>query len=118
MAALLAAHKAEYARIQAAIKQAALQQHRSALRAADADRRELLSGADPSARQAALQSEAGVVATAEGITDGMRRTRQVLAEVSPPPWPPSLLPWSPVGRPTATAWPSLGLPPPSLGPPV
>ncbi|KAI3436768.1 hypothetical protein D9Q98_006180 [Chlorella vulgaris] len=78
--ALLAQHKAEYARIQAAFKQAALSQRTLALRSAAEERRELLTGGDAATRQRKLQTEADTVTLAEDVTGGLRRTRQVLAE--------------------------------------
>eukprot|EP00887_Chlorella_sp_A99_P001434 scaffold8.g1434.t1 len=80
VASLLARHKAEYASLQGALKEAALAQRAVAMRSAAEQRRELLAGTDPLARQRALATEAGAVAASEGVTEGLRRTRAVLAE--------------------------------------
>ncbi len=77
MAAVLAQHKAEYERIQAAFKQAALSQRTAVLARAKEERRELMLGADGGAKLRQLQTEADSVALAEDVTGGLRRTRQV-----------------------------------------
>jgi hypothetical protein len=83
VAVLLTRHKAEYERIQQASKDAALQQRRRAAQSAANERKELLAGAaDPAAKQRALQTQAELVTASQGVTEGLRRTRQVLAEVS------------------------------------
>ncbi|GAB4820636.1 hypothetical protein N2152v2_007682 [Parachlorella kessleri] len=81
VAVLLTRHKAEYERIQQAFKGAALEQRRRAVQGAAEQRKELLAGAaDPAARQRALVAQAQLVEASEGVTEGLRRTRQVLAE--------------------------------------
>ncbi|PRW56334.1 ATP-dependent zinc metalloprotease FTSH mitochondrial [Chlorella sorokiniana] len=80
LAAMLAQHKAEYARIQAAFKQAAVDQRTAALKSAAEERRELLAGGEAGLRQRRAQTEADAAALAEDVTGGLRRTRQVLAE--------------------------------------
>lgn len=77
LAALLAQHKAEYARIQAAFKQAAVDQRTAALKSAAEERRELLAGGEAGLRQRRAQTEADAAALAEDVTGGLRRTRQV-----------------------------------------
>jgi len=82
VALLLTRHKAEYEHIQQAFKGAALEQRRRAVQGAAEHRKELLAGAaDPAARQRALVAQAQLVEASEGVTEGLRRTRQVLAEV-------------------------------------
>lgn len=82
MAALLSRHKVEYERILQAFKQAALQQRQRAAQSAAEERKELLAGAaDPAAKQRQLAMQGELVAASEGVTEGLRRTRQVLAEV-------------------------------------
>lgn len=82
VAALLTRRKAEYERIQQAFKAAALAQRRRAAASMVEERKELLAGAaDPAARQRQLAAQGELVAASEGVTDGLRRTRQVLAEV-------------------------------------
>ena len=80
VAALLAQHKAEYGRIQAALREAAVRQRQIAMASAAEERKELLAGAAPLGRQRQLQTEGDMVAVSEGVTDGLRRTRQVLTE--------------------------------------
>ena len=77
LASLLAQHKAEYARIQAAFRQAAIDQRTAALKSAAEERRELLAGGEAGLRQRRAQTEADAAALAEDVTGGLRRTRQV-----------------------------------------
>lgn len=76
-ASQLAQHKGEYARLQAALKEAALAQRAAALRSAQEERKELLAGGEAALRQRRAQAQGDVVAAAEDVTGGLRRTRQV-----------------------------------------
>ena len=58
-----------------------LQVRQGVERAALADRRALLAGADPLQGQMKLQSEEQAVDAAQGVTSSLQRTRQVLAQV-------------------------------------
>lgn len=74
---LLAQHKAEYERLQGALRAAALAQRATVLRSAADERRELLAGGEAGLRQRRAQRDADSVALAEDVTGGLRRTRQV-----------------------------------------
>ena len=58
-----------------------LQVRQGAEKAALAERRALLAGADPARGQLKLQSEEQVVDAAEDVTSSLQRTRQLLAQV-------------------------------------
>jgi hypothetical protein len=80
VARLLSAHAAQYNAIQTAFKSAALQRRQTAAAAAAAERASLLGTPEGAARRRAMAAEADVVGAAEGITESLRRTRQMMAE--------------------------------------
>lgn len=80
---LVSQHKAEYERIQQAYKQAVLQQRLLAVQRAASERKELLAdAADPAAKQRLLVEQGQLVSASANATEGLRRTRQVLTEVT------------------------------------
>lgn len=85
MAALLSAHVAEYDRVQQALKAAAAAQRQAAAQTAAQERQELLGGPEGAARRRQMHTDADMVSASQGITDSLRRARQVMAEVRPPP---------------------------------
>lgn len=73
-------HKSSYEGLTSALRAAALEQHRVAKRKTEDARAELLGGADVLNRAQKLATEGGMLSAAQGATDGLRRTRAVLAE--------------------------------------
>ena len=81
VARLLTAHAAQYSNIQKAFKAAALQRRQNAAKQADTDRQQLLGSPEAAMRRRQMATDADVVGASEGITDSLRRTRQMIAEV-------------------------------------
>lgn len=80
---LLSNHKVEYNRIQTALKNAALERQVKSTQRMVQDRKLLLgNGQQASERRQRITTEAQLVETAEGTTESLRRTRQMIAEVS------------------------------------
>lgn len=80
---LLSNHKVEYNRIQTALKNAALERQIKSTQRMVQDRKLLLgNGQQASERRRRITTEAQLVETAEGTTESLRRTRQMIAEVS------------------------------------
>jgi hypothetical protein len=82
VATLLTAHVNAYNTIQQALRSAAYQQRHNAVQTAAQQRSELLGGVYAGTRRRQLANDSDLVAASEGITDSLRRTRQMLGEVS------------------------------------
>jgi hypothetical protein len=78
-ALLVTKHLAEYERLQTLYKEAIVEQHRRTVEELADERRQLL-GPNGSAKLL-LQTESDALVASRNITDGLRRTKQVLAEV-------------------------------------
>ena len=81
-ALLVTKHLAEYERLQTMYKEAIVEQHRRTMQELAEERRELLG--PNGAGKLLLQTESDALAASRNITDGLRRTKQVLAEVGSP----------------------------------
>lgn len=80
LANMLKGHQAEYERLQTAFKQANIQARRNTEAAAAAARRAMLAGGQAEQAPARAAGQAETVATSQGITKSLLRTRQLMAQ--------------------------------------
>jgi uncharacterized protein (DUF488 family) len=83
-ALLVTKHLAEYERLQTLYKETIVEQHHRTLEELAEARRELLG--PNGAAKLLLQTESDALAASRNITEGLRRTKQVLAEVGSTCW--------------------------------
>ena len=81
MGGVLREHKLEYERLQQAFRSANLAARRATEAVSASERASLLAGGDPQARRNKAVASGGIAAASEGITDSLRRTRHMMAEV-------------------------------------
>ncbi|KAL4541178.1 hypothetical protein Ndes2526B_g05721 [Nannochloris sp. 'desiccata'] len=80
VARLLTAHASQYNHIQQSLKSAALHRHQNANKIAALERQQLLGTPEAAAKRKQMATDADVVGTSEGITESLRRTRQIMSE--------------------------------------
>lgn len=78
---LLTTHAAEYNRIQRALKEATLLRRQYVAKRAAMERQQLLGTPEGAVRRRQIISEADAINTSIGITESLRRTRQMMSEV-------------------------------------
>jgi hypothetical protein len=81
VARLLTAHASQYNHIQQSLKSAALHRRQNAAKIAALERQQLLGTPEAAAKRKQMVTDADVVGVSEGITESLRRTRQIMSEV-------------------------------------
>ena len=81
LARLITAHTAQYNSIQQALKEATLNRREHVAKRAAMERQQLLGTPDGALRRRQIINDADAINTSIGVTESLRRTRQMMSEV-------------------------------------